>query len=421
VFESERVDPGDPKPQGNVGQKGKVVFVVTTEKVPRKFYISYHDIQEHGGTPRCKGCYNVLRGMSNPGHSQECRLRFEELLKNKDKVKKAKKRREDFEEKEMSKRSRLEEERKKKQEEGESGQDKKEGERPQTQKRGHEDEEAEASKDRKREMEVRESGKRKGGDREGMGDGERAKMKREGVSGDSGHPLPGVDVRRSSGSNGESGPREVSAGAEVEEDVMTGIVEWINEVIADMGDESEMPEEIGEAWDDVKGGELPVITSSSTSAPALTSLGPLSPLLPEDLLTSTPGNGCPESPDTPSLFIFALSPSPIPSRSPPFLLPLSLTSISLLRSLEASASSSSCPLFCVCGLSPSFLSCPLSPSSCFFFLSSSNLLLFDISFSSKSSLLFLAFLTLSLFFSSSSNLNLHSCECPGFDIPLNTL
>jgi hypothetical protein len=44
VPESERGDPGDPKPQGNVGQKGKVVFVETREGVPRKFYISYHDI-----------------------------------------------------------------------------------------------------------------------------------------------------------------------------------------------------------------------------------------------------------------------------------------------------------------------------------------------------------------------------------------
>ena len=33
---------------------------------------------------------------------------------------------------------------------------------------------------------------------------------------------------------------EMGANAEVEEDVMTGIVEWINEVIADMGDDTEM-------------------------------------------------------------------------------------------------------------------------------------------------------------------------------------
>ena len=252
VPESERASPVDEKPKVNVGGKGGVVFVETREKVPRKFYISYQDIQEHGGTPRCKGCYNMARGMSNPGHTEECRSRFEELLKNKEKVKNAKRRREEFEEKEMQRRSKLEEEEKKRKE------DKKEEEgKSQGKKRGHEDEDGGVSKDRKKKVEFKEGGKRKDREEE-MGDEGRAKMKRDGVSGDSGHPLPGVDVRRSSGSNGESGQGGVDVDAEVGEIVMVDIEEWVNEVIAEMVDEEETWDAEGEAWDDVKGGGLPV-------------------------------------------------------------------------------------------------------------------------------------------------------------------
>ena len=66
------------------------------EAVPRSFWITKADMEEHGYSARCPGCTAVLRGRNRQGHSTGCRKRFEELLRGTDKYKRAEGKFEEF-------------------------------------------------------------------------------------------------------------------------------------------------------------------------------------------------------------------------------------------------------------------------------------------------------------------------------------
>ena len=83
----------------------EVVFVNTREKEPREFYISKADAEKHGYTRGCGGCSSWFRGLGRQPHTEECRKRFEILMKDEAKVKNAKRRMEEYEEKQKKARS----------------------------------------------------------------------------------------------------------------------------------------------------------------------------------------------------------------------------------------------------------------------------------------------------------------------------
>ena len=83
----------------------EVVFVNTREKEPREFYISKADAEKHGYTRGCGGCSSWFRGLGRQPHTEECRKRFENLMKDEAKVKNAKRRMEEYEEKQKKARS----------------------------------------------------------------------------------------------------------------------------------------------------------------------------------------------------------------------------------------------------------------------------------------------------------------------------
>ena len=190
------------------GNGNKVVFVETRHKVPRDFYIKKEDAEKHGYTQGCGGCSSWFTGLARQPHTEKCRDRFRDLMKEGAKVKNQETRKREFEEKESERKRRKEEKR-----------DKKE-------KRKAEDE----------------------------GEDERLEGSAQ-VGGGS-----------SSGQVREEDRHEDMDIAQVEELVDL----WINEVQAvgfkDEGDilevegpcDSDVEEEICKAWDDVHGGDLPM-------------------------------------------------------------------------------------------------------------------------------------------------------------------
>ena len=58
--------------------------------IPRNFYIQARDLEAHGYSAGCPGCVSILKRAKNRRpHSEACRRRLEELLKDTDKVKAA--------------------------------------------------------------------------------------------------------------------------------------------------------------------------------------------------------------------------------------------------------------------------------------------------------------------------------------------
>ena len=58
--------------------------------IPRRGDIRRTDLEDHGYTANCKGCQAILKGKARQGHSEECRKRMEDLLKDEPRMKKAK-------------------------------------------------------------------------------------------------------------------------------------------------------------------------------------------------------------------------------------------------------------------------------------------------------------------------------------------
>ena len=70
--------------------------VVKEEAVPRGFKITKKDLVTHGYSVGCPRCKVVLKGMGRQGHSNACRKRFEKVLAEEEKAKKATDRADDF-------------------------------------------------------------------------------------------------------------------------------------------------------------------------------------------------------------------------------------------------------------------------------------------------------------------------------------
>lgn len=69
---------------------------VLHETVPKRFRIEAKDLDAHGYSAKCPGCSSVLRGTVRQGHSEGCRKRFSELLKDDEKVIKVNERMHEF-------------------------------------------------------------------------------------------------------------------------------------------------------------------------------------------------------------------------------------------------------------------------------------------------------------------------------------
>ena len=67
--------------------------------VPRRAKITKQDLKEHGFTARCEGCRAALANKPARPHSQECRDRMENLMKDNPRVQVAKRRQDEFFEK----------------------------------------------------------------------------------------------------------------------------------------------------------------------------------------------------------------------------------------------------------------------------------------------------------------------------------
>ena len=60
---------------------------------PRRAGIKKEDFKDHGYTPNCPGCTSiVLKRHYHQGHSEECRRRMEECLKDDERMKAARQR-----------------------------------------------------------------------------------------------------------------------------------------------------------------------------------------------------------------------------------------------------------------------------------------------------------------------------------------
>ena len=62
---------------------------VVHDAIPRRFRIEQQHIDAHGYSAKCDGCRSILRRTTRQTHSEACRKRFSELLKDDEKVKKA--------------------------------------------------------------------------------------------------------------------------------------------------------------------------------------------------------------------------------------------------------------------------------------------------------------------------------------------
>ena len=104
-------------PQSDPAEVLQEPIVVKTRKVPpRAFQIRKEDAEHHGYTRGCGGCQSWFRGLGRQPHTQACRDRFAELMKDEARYQNAEKRKSEFEEK-----MRRKEERKKLRKEGPGG------------------------------------------------------------------------------------------------------------------------------------------------------------------------------------------------------------------------------------------------------------------------------------------------------------
>lgn len=82
------------------GSDGRPTVIVKTRGIgPRELQIRKEDAENHGYTRGRAGCSSWFRGLARQPHTESCRRRFGELIKDDARVKNAKKRKEEFEEK----------------------------------------------------------------------------------------------------------------------------------------------------------------------------------------------------------------------------------------------------------------------------------------------------------------------------------
>ena len=75
---------------------------------PRSFKITKQDAEKHGYTRGCAGCTTLFRGSARQAHTQECRNRFEEAMKEEAKVLRANAQKEEFERKIAKRKAKME-------------------------------------------------------------------------------------------------------------------------------------------------------------------------------------------------------------------------------------------------------------------------------------------------------------------------
>jgi hypothetical protein len=90
----------------------QVIIVETKNKPPREFYIKKTDAERLGYTRGCGGCNSWHRGLGRQPHTEACRARFKELMKDEARVQNAEDRKKEFEERDLNKRRRKDEKKK---------------------------------------------------------------------------------------------------------------------------------------------------------------------------------------------------------------------------------------------------------------------------------------------------------------------
>ena len=121
--------------------------IVTTDKVPRYFYITKANAEQYGYTKGCPGCSSWVRGGVKHPHTTECRARFRKAMAEEAKVKWADSREEQFVEEQLKKKRRREEK-----------QERKEARKQEKRKLLAEDEEIEGKRCKKESEETEEAG-----------------------------------------------------------------------------------------------------------------------------------------------------------------------------------------------------------------------------------------------------------------------
>jgi hypothetical protein len=95
----------------NAAERQPSVIVKTRSVGPREFQIRKEDAEKHGYTRGCPGCSSWFRGLARQPHTEKCRSRFGELMKEDARVKNALKRKEKFDEKVAQRQERKEQKR----------------------------------------------------------------------------------------------------------------------------------------------------------------------------------------------------------------------------------------------------------------------------------------------------------------------
>ena len=81
----------------------QVIIVETKSKPPREFYIKKTDAERLGCARGCGGCNSWHRGLGRQPHTEACRARFKELMKDEARVQNAEDRKKEFEGREFNK------------------------------------------------------------------------------------------------------------------------------------------------------------------------------------------------------------------------------------------------------------------------------------------------------------------------------
>ena len=215
--------------------EGGGVTVKMREVRPREFQIRKENAERLGYTRGCAGCTSWFKGGARQAHSDRCRNRFREEMKEQLKVKRAQGQMEEYERKVENKRGKKEEH--KKQRKVRHGNDPPEEGR-------EEDQEAAQSKDSDLEREVERPAKRGMFEAEGEGDE---------VEG--GGALR--DAKKQKTDEEASEVEEEESGRSSKKQRIEQISNWIQQVKTRIyEEEDEDEEEWREAWDDVRGGSL---------------------------------------------------------------------------------------------------------------------------------------------------------------------
>ncbi len=211
------------------------VIIETRERAPREFYISKKDAEKYKIYTRgCGGCTSWTRGLARQPHTPECRERFRKAMAENAKVTSAQERKREFEDHEIEKRRKKDEKKERKKRERE-----------------------ETEEDREAEVEGR---------LRSDGDGQMEEDDRVGTTATEWVPRP------PSGSHGHSvsttatrvEPQDEEMGDINLVEIEDLIGEWVAEIQQVQADEYEEETSMEQAWDDVKGGELPIEKSEGS-------------------------------------------------------------------------------------------------------------------------------------------------------------